>query len=703
MTKPPHDLKGIAALLAKKGRGGDTMLAHINPQEAAILKAMGGSGTINPETGLPEFGWWDWNPFTEKGALGGLNPGSDTFIGNPVIETARNITGGTAEAIQNVASKLGTTVEAIASDPRKLAGVAIMVAFPGAAGAVGEFLLPEALTASLSASAAATTSAIVGQAAINTAINGGDVKAAITSALIQQGIPAVKAELAGALSGGEASTINNLIAKYGASIATDVGLAVIMKTDPIAALAFSGAKAATDLVMDQSNIKDQVDWGRLPKSVQDSVTAAITAKLTNRDPYTAVSNSLFNNAIDTARKEVNLQSRAVVAGLPTLSQSQLDAIPNLQSEAARDNVLALMGNAKETGYKPTIEQIQAFATAVDSNGNIDYAKRAQLFSQAEDQYATSLGFKDYNAYLNAGSLGTESDLGPQPTPSPPSAWTPPWASTPTVTGPILEGGDLGESGNVDTSGGSLGNESDLGTEPTGNTGWQGPRGPLTEEQTKRYTDEFSKYLDSLQDGATIPPNYGVQDLGITQENWQSFDQNLQQMLQEGRLPTQWKPGDNGAFTYTDDDGSTLTIDANGNITGYTEAPAGNLPGETPTGGPSTAGPSTGGTKPGTTPTTKPPTTPTTPTTPTIPTIPKPPTATAGGTSGMNLMGLLALLGAEGGGQSTAPTPPPTVDIGEQLDLEGALETNPFARKQTQPKMATGGSIDDLLAMLQQRG
>jgi hypothetical protein len=31
------------------------MLAHINPQEAALLKSMGGAGTINPQTGLPEF------------------------------------------------------------------------------------------------------------------------------------------------------------------------------------------------------------------------------------------------------------------------------------------------------------------------------------------------------------------------------------------------------------------------------------------------------------------------------------------------------------------------------------------------------------------------------------------------------------------------------------------------------------------------
>jgi hypothetical protein len=41
--------------LASKGRYGDTMLAHINPQEAALLKSMGGAGTINPKTGLREF------------------------------------------------------------------------------------------------------------------------------------------------------------------------------------------------------------------------------------------------------------------------------------------------------------------------------------------------------------------------------------------------------------------------------------------------------------------------------------------------------------------------------------------------------------------------------------------------------------------------------------------------------------------------
>jgi len=48
-------LKTLAKELQSKGRYGDTVLAHINPQEAGILKALGGSGTINPDTGLPEY------------------------------------------------------------------------------------------------------------------------------------------------------------------------------------------------------------------------------------------------------------------------------------------------------------------------------------------------------------------------------------------------------------------------------------------------------------------------------------------------------------------------------------------------------------------------------------------------------------------------------------------------------------------------
>ena len=48
-------LAGLAQRVQSKGRYGDTILAHINPQEARMLQQMGGAGTINPHTGLPEF------------------------------------------------------------------------------------------------------------------------------------------------------------------------------------------------------------------------------------------------------------------------------------------------------------------------------------------------------------------------------------------------------------------------------------------------------------------------------------------------------------------------------------------------------------------------------------------------------------------------------------------------------------------------
>jgi hypothetical protein len=52
----PVSLKPIAKFLQDQGRNGDTILAHINPEEAALLKSRGGAGTINPVTGLREYG-----------------------------------------------------------------------------------------------------------------------------------------------------------------------------------------------------------------------------------------------------------------------------------------------------------------------------------------------------------------------------------------------------------------------------------------------------------------------------------------------------------------------------------------------------------------------------------------------------------------------------------------------------------------------
>jgi hypothetical protein len=55
MAMAEGGLADVASFLAAQGRNGDSMLAHITPEEAELLRARGGSGTINPATGLPEF------------------------------------------------------------------------------------------------------------------------------------------------------------------------------------------------------------------------------------------------------------------------------------------------------------------------------------------------------------------------------------------------------------------------------------------------------------------------------------------------------------------------------------------------------------------------------------------------------------------------------------------------------------------------
>jgi hypothetical protein len=74
--------------LASMGRHGDTMLAHINPREAEMLKRMGGSGTINPQTGYPEY--FSLKKFIKAAlpiALSFIAPGLGTAIGSAILGT----------------------------------------------------------------------------------------------------------------------------------------------------------------------------------------------------------------------------------------------------------------------------------------------------------------------------------------------------------------------------------------------------------------------------------------------------------------------------------------------------------------------------------------------------------------------------------------------------------------------------------------
>ena len=78
------NLRSQADMVRRANRSGDSVLAHINPREAEMLGRTQGS-SINPITGLPEYGFFDSIGKFFKKAAGVLLPVALGFLGVPPI------------------------------------------------------------------------------------------------------------------------------------------------------------------------------------------------------------------------------------------------------------------------------------------------------------------------------------------------------------------------------------------------------------------------------------------------------------------------------------------------------------------------------------------------------------------------------------------------------------------------------------------
>lgn len=122
-------------ILRSKGRYGDTELAHVNPREKAILKAMGGAGSRNPRTGLREYydegGGMSSDGMGAPGSVGtgDVGLGEGTNVGAEGLGT--NATGVDYGAsfgpeqpttMQNVMGYIGQTLE----DPNAIPGMGLI-------------------------------------------------------------------------------------------------------------------------------------------------------------------------------------------------------------------------------------------------------------------------------------------------------------------------------------------------------------------------------------------------------------------------------------------------------------------------------------------------------------------------------------------------------------------------------------------------
>ena len=135
-----HGLKSLAQQLPQYGRYGDDMVAHISSDEARLLKSLGGSGTINPHTGLPEFFSIGsvFKPVQQAvGQLNPFNPGSAT---GKAIGSVPGVS-----QLQNAATQVFQPIEKAVVQPAS-AGLAsfdkaVGKAIPGGWGTVGQVAL----------------------------------------------------------------------------------------------------------------------------------------------------------------------------------------------------------------------------------------------------------------------------------------------------------------------------------------------------------------------------------------------------------------------------------------------------------------------------------------------------------------------------------------------------------------------------------
>jgi len=104
-----ENLPSLAKIVQSKGRRGDTVLAHISRREAEMLKRRGGSGTINPDTGLPEFfgeDYFEYPTFEPSSFEAPVN--LPTFAQNPAYTSLTYYGGDAPGTISDYGSSQGT-------------------------------------------------------------------------------------------------------------------------------------------------------------------------------------------------------------------------------------------------------------------------------------------------------------------------------------------------------------------------------------------------------------------------------------------------------------------------------------------------------------------------------------------------------------------------------------------------------------------
>jgi hypothetical protein len=215
------------------------------------------------------------------------------------------------------------TVEAILDDPKKIAMVALSVFAPGVGTALGSAM-------GLSGSVAT----LVGNAAVNTALNGGDVKAGILAAAI----PVVGQEAASlAASSFIDAGMDTALAQSAGKVVAGTGLAAAQGKDPLAALISGGLSEGTAAIT-----RDIPGFADLPDAAKRSINAAVATELSGGDGTQAAINAAMSAGINSLTNYTN-----------SLNPAPADAVNQLKDAGPKEEDLPYLPT--DDDFVPTNE------------------------------------------------------------------------------------------------------------------------------------------------------------------------------------------------------------------------------------------------------------------------------------------------------------------------------------------------------------
>jgi hypothetical protein len=465
-------LKKAAEELRSKGRGGDTILAHINPHEAAMLKMMGGSGTKNPDTGLPEY----FVMYSEEGPPtdGSITPAGTTYYYTKAPTSSPGLLGGLSNelskidpstAISRELTNLYQPVEkaistgladvdknlSLSKNAPVAASIALAFVVPIIGEAIGASLLDAGVLAAGTTPATATTIGTAIANATRMVAQGSSVEEAVTNAVsyasINSQVPGIAKQLDDVVKN---PAVTNLITSSAAS-AVQTKVNGGSDTDVInnvkGALVGSGVSSATD-----SNIAGRAAGGAVTGGVAGALTGAagaagadaakagatptttpttqatLTPNLTDAQ-VSQIQNALGISVSDATNNDVKLALGPLLAplgaGAAIVSDSVIPLIGIFGAKAVSDTIDYFKNQNDSAGfYKWVNENMQAADDRVQNKQSLNPAGAGRGFvnppvatpitpSQAAVTGTYGAGFSGAGGGAGAGVTAGEATAGEQ--------------------------------------------------------------------------------------------------------------------------------------------------------------------------------------------------------------------------------------------------------------------------------------------------